>query len=154
VNLRGNEGWRFVFNNFIKRLEEGKVQLPDGPKGEPVEVPIADLGIQYPVVLTSFPIKEETYLPEAVEESADGRMSMSSGYDRRGGDESGMLAAQGAAGTEEPKLWKLRRYDFLIQFCWVPKPRSNRLNELASERGEAPSTAAVDSEAADTGDSS
>jgi hypothetical protein len=52
---------------------------------------------------------------------------------------------------EEPKTWKLGRYDFLIQFCWQPQPRGERLKKLAGESSEAPSTAAVDTQAADTG---
>ena len=49
----GDEGEKFVTNTFLKNFETGKVKLPDGPNGELIEVPIADLGIKYPVVMTS-----------------------------------------------------------------------------------------------------
>ncbi len=156
VNLRGDEAWEFVQNTLIKNLEDGTVKLPDGPNGELIEVPIKDLGIKYPVILTFERIKKETYLPEAVDESADGSMSMPTpGYSRRGGEEGGMLGASGTgAETDEIKTWTLRRYDFYVQFCWQPQPRGERLKKLAGESGETPSTAAVDTDAAGTGDSS
>jgi type IV pilus assembly protein PilM len=158
VELRGDEGWDFVQNTIIKNLENGTVQLPDGPGRQPIEVPIKDLGIKYPVILTFERIKKEIYSPEAVDDTAAGGMSMPStsyGYGRGGGDERGSpLGAAAAPGIEEPKMWTLRRYDFLIQFCWQPQPRGERLKKLAGESGETPSTAAVDTQAADTGDSS
>jgi type IV pilus assembly protein PilM len=158
VNLRGDEEWHFVQNTLIKNLENGTVQLPDGPGGQLIDVPIKDLGIKYPVILTFERIKRETYLPEAVDDTAESGMSMSSpgGYSRGASDErGGMLGATGAGpGMEEPKTWTLRRYDFLVQFCWQPQPRGERLKKLAGENSEAPSTAAVETETAGTGDSS
>ena len=156
VDLRGDEGWEFVQNTLIKNLEDGTVKLPDGPNGEPIEVPIKELGIKYPVILTFERIKKEIYLPEAVDETADGSASMpTSSYGRRGGEEGGMLGASGTgAETDEIKTWTLRRYDFYVQFCWQPQPRGERLKKLAGESGETPSTASVDTDAADTGDSS
>jgi hypothetical protein len=113
------------------------------------------------VILTFEKIKKEIYVPEAVEESADGSMPTmpTSGYGdygrRSGSDERSMPGPTGVGpGEEEVKTWTLRRYDFLVQFCWQPQPRGDRLEKLAGEREEAPSTAAVDTEAADTGDSS
>ena len=61
-------------------------------------------------------------------------------------------------------MFKLRQYDFIVQFCWQPKPRTNRLKAMAEKKaapaGEAPAgtapggTAATDGEAAHTGPSS
>ena len=53
-----NEGQPFLQNTFIKQLEEGSVQLPDGPNGELVDVLITDLGISHPVVVTQNKIYE------------------------------------------------------------------------------------------------
>jgi hypothetical protein len=44
-------------------------------------------------------------------------------------------------------MWNLRLYDFVIQFCWQPKPRGDRLKAMAEEKtqeGDVPSTAAVE----------
>ena len=51
----------------------------------------------------------------------------------------------GAALVEEaPKQWKLRQYDFRIQFCWQPKPRGKRLEEAEKKRKLAESGAPVE----------
>ena len=74
----GDEGEQFVRNTFIKNLETGKVALPDGPNGQPIEVPIAELGIQYPVVVTNVKVKSVTYMAEPVD-AASGGMPMTTG---------------------------------------------------------------------------
>jgi type IV pilus assembly protein PilM len=150
LNLRGDEGWTFVWKTFIKQLEEGTVKLPDGPDGELVDVKIADLGIKYPVQLTSYSIKEVQYSPEAVDDPQQmgGAMPMaqSYGYGVRGED-GGYGGATTATEFKEPEIWKLRVYDFLIQFAWQPTPRSKRLDNMAKKESggeeEVPSTAAV-----------
>lgn len=157
------EGEEFILNTFFKNLETGTVMLPDGPNREPIEVKISDLGIKYPVVVTTEQIKRVDYFPEASDLTASGGMPMAStGYDERGG--AGAVAANG---PQEPKIWKLRRYDFIIQFCWQPQPRGERLEKMAkgeqqegeqpqgeTAADEVPSTAAVDGDTAQTGDSS
>jgi type IV pilus assembly protein PilM len=146
------EGEDFILNTFFKNLETGTVQLPDGPNGELIDVPISDLGIKYPVIVTTEEIKPVTYFPEATDMSATGTMPTGAGAYGRGEEAVG----PGAPGEKEPELWKLRQYDFIIQFCWQPQPRGARLDKkkMAQEQppdGEAPSTAAIEG---DTGDSS
>jgi hypothetical protein len=54
-----------------------------------------------------------------------------------------------------PEPWKLRRYDFRLQFCWQPKPRGKR-QEMMAEREkqkENPQTAAAGDEATTISDS-
>jgi hypothetical protein len=156
VNLRGDEGWSFVWKTFIKQLEEGTVKLPDGPNGELVDVKIADLGIKFPVQLTFEPIKEEEYLAEAVDDQQPGGgtpigMPSTYGYGSGGRGEEGGYGYGSPTTDPEVKLpetWKLRRYDFLIHFAWQPTPRGDRLNKTTdkadgSETEEVPSTAAV-----------
>jgi type IV pilus assembly protein PilM len=131
LRFTNDEGKEFIENTFIKNLEEGSIELPDGPNGELVEVSYSKLGISAPVVITENPILDVVYLPEAVGgEAGRGAMAMSEGG--RGG-ETGEPAG--------PKTWKLRRYDFTIQFYWTPTPRTARL---------APPAAAADGEAGDT----
>jgi hypothetical protein len=49
----------------------------------------------------------------------------------------------------------LRQYDFVIQFCWQPKPRGERPEEWAQQQGELPETASLDGAGANSrGDSS
>ncbi|MEN1681013.1 MAG: type IV pilus assembly protein PilM [Planctomycetota bacterium] len=134
-----DEGSNFVRRTLIRNLLEGTVMLPDGvdadgqPNGEMVEVPLADLGIAFPVLVTELPIMDATYNPEAESDDQAGRPGAGGrgpamdeggfggfgGFGRRGA---------GAEGMEEPpENWELRRYDFVVQFVWQPKPRAERL---------------------------
>lgn len=136
---RDDEGKQFIENTFIKQLEEGTVRLPDGPGGELIDVPIAKLGISYPVVTTELAIMKVKYYPEAAgsDPSSAGRMTMMM-------DAPAVRGPAGQAVPEAPKEWELRRYDFTIQFCWQKTPRSERNapNEPAEE-SEFQDTAAV-----------
>ena len=68
-----HEGTRFIVETFFKELESGSVKLPDGPDGELIDVPIKDLGIHHPVVITELKIATVPYFPEATDEEEDGR---------------------------------------------------------------------------------
>jgi len=152
----GVEGERFVTETFLKNLEDGKVMLPDGPKGEMVEVPIADLGIKNAVVVTSERVKPVTYLAEPLDGTTPGAMPT-----MPVGPEGGALT--GVPGEMGPKMFKLRQYDFIVQFSWQPEPRGKRLEKMAQKKNaapgatsesEAPSTAATGTEPAAAGPSS
>jgi type IV pilus assembly protein PilM len=145
------EGEDFILNTFFKNLETGTVKLPDGPNGKLIDVPISDLGIKYPVIVTTEEIKPVTYFPEATDMSDGGAMPAAPVMPDRG--EPGI--GPGATAEKEPELWKLRQYDFIIQFCWQPQPRGTRLDKkkMAQQEqpeGEAPSTAAIESDAGDS----
>ncbi|HJQ82165.1 MAG TPA: type IV pilus assembly protein PilM [Lacipirellulaceae bacterium] len=148
----GDEGDAFILNTFFKNLETGTVKLPDGPNGELIDVPISELGIKFPVVVTSEQIIPVAYYAEAIDPNAVGGMPATPTYER------GELGPGAAANeVEEPKVWNLRRYNFIIQFCWQPQPRGKRLekqNGEQQEQGEAANTAAVEGDAAPAGDSS
>jgi len=135
---------QFIENTFFDKLENGTVPLPDGPIGpngpQLVDVPIAQLGISYPVVTTENRIVPVTFLPDALDENTSGRATLST-LDR------GATGVDAAAADPDagPKEWKLRRYDFTIQFLWQPKTRSERNQPPAANQGEAsPETASVD----------
>jgi type IV pilus assembly protein PilM len=138
----GDEGEKFVRETFIKNLETGKVSLPDGPGGQLVEVPIADLGIQFPVVVTNQRVNPVTYMAEPAD-TANGTVPT--------GPEGAAMSI--GAGGDQPKTFKLRQYDFIVQFCWQPQPRGHRLEKMAEKKppatGEAPAgTAAAGEDAA------
>jgi len=112
---RSNDTARFVTNTLLKSLEEGSVQLPDGENDALVQVPLADLGISHPWIVTDKKVRDEMIDPDA-------------GLD---------TTASGAPGTvsrsRTGNLIKLRRYDFVVQFCWQPKTKSER-QEMAEQR--------------------
>src|SRR5262249_44342662 len=132
LNFNNNEGKEFIENTFFKALEEGKVELPDGPNGAMVEVPISKLGIGFPVVTTENPIVSVTYLPEATEGTTGTPMVPS----RMSLGERGPAIGSHDSSTPEVKTWQLRRYDFTIQFVWTKKTRSQRAEKPAGEGGE------------------
>lgn len=130
-----DEGEQFVRRTLIKEILEGTIQLRDGENGEMIDVPLTDLGIAYPVVVTKLPVKTYTYDPNADSSESAGRMGgMGGGMGMEMGMgmgmEAGGLGTTGAAddGFEQPERWELRRYDFIIQFIWKPTPRNVRLN--------------------------
>jgi hypothetical protein len=151
VDLVGDEAEQFILNSFFKNLKEGTVKLPDGPNGELVDIPIADLGIRHPVVVTEEKTNQVEYLAEATDEDPSGRSYSPSPMME--GPGRGMPSAN-PGGPEPPKTWKLRRYDFIIQFAWQPQPRGQRMEKMAKQGEAAPSTAAAAGEATLPGDSS
>jgi hypothetical protein len=127
LDFRTNEGKLFVDNTLIKQLEEGSVQLPDGPNGELIDVPMEKLGIKYPVVTDSSPIYEILFAPEATSSENAPTVSVGRGPRMAG------PGAPGEATPDGPKIWKLRRCDFTLQFYWKPTPRSERVEKPAGE---------------------
>ena len=66
LHFTNDEGKEFIENTFFKHLEEGIVQLPDGPDGEPVEVTDRQAGHPVPGRDHREPDHRRHYLPEAV----------------------------------------------------------------------------------------
>ena len=122
----GDEGEEFVKNTLIKKLESGTVSLPDGPNGELMEVPISELGIQSPVVVTDQKVVSVTYMAE-LSDASNGPVPMTGGPE-------GTSLAGASIGDQQPKTFELRQYDFIVQFCWQPKPRSSRLKAMAEKK--------------------
>jgi type IV pilus assembly protein PilM len=136
VNV-GDEGEEFVTSTFIRALQTGKVKLPDGPDGKMIDVPMADLGIKFPVVVTHSNIQPA----QRSAESADAQLT--GGPVRSSLSPEGPIApGAGAAtpGVNEPKVFKLRKYPFVVQFAWVPQPRGQR-QEAAQKKAAAEAAA-------------
>jgi len=138
---------QFIKQTFFKNLENGSVKLPDGPGGELMDVPIADLGIKFPVVVTTATTRKYTYSLRPPDAATGGSMysTLESPYAAPYGT---AAATTTATGVEDPNLIELREYEFIIQFAWQPQPRSVRQEKRAQRA--APSTAARD-EAAPSG---
>ncbi len=131
-----NDTDRFVNNTLIKQLEEGTVELPDGEGGEMIQVPIADLGINRPWIVRELKLKDVEIDPDAVLDGTTSRPGMSNlGGGEFAGGEVGGFGGVGLQGTQdtESNLIKLRRYNFVVQFCWQPKTRSMR-RKIAEQR--------------------
>ena len=127
-----NEMGQFVNNTLIKNLEEGYVELPDGENDELVQVPFSDVGISHPWLVDNLKLTDQYFDPEegVVDESSSRRSSGSRGYESREG------RGEGDQDPQEPELIELKRYDFVVQFCWRPTPKTER-RRLAEERRQA-----------------
>lgn len=129
-NARGGAiGKQFVNETLIRNLLEGSIGLPDGPTvdGQPttIEVTYLELGIGYPVVITKGKIEDVEYDPEAVQGDQQGPRRSTGGFGGFG--EEGM--------PEPPKNWKLKRYDFTVQFSWTPTLRITRQQNRENPEG-------------------
>ncbi len=97
---------QFVRSTLIRNLDgSGLVPVAAGPRvvdGQAVTVPIDSLGIGFPVIVASPPVR---------------RVQMGRGAEFQGGapQEFGP-----GAGPGEDGLVELKRYDFVVQFCWRP----------------------------------
>jgi len=140
-----NQTLRFLKETLFKNLEEGTVKLPDGydPEnkkltGELVDVPIKDLGISRIWLVQDKKLTDEMIDPDA-QLLAEG--GTGAGFGQALGLET--TPAGGAAATGEApapvdpmaRLIKLKRYDFVVQFCWQPKTRTQR-RAVAEARAE------------------
>ena len=119
---RSNEMAQFVNNTLIKNLEEGFVELPDGENDELVQVLFSDVGISHPWLVANRKLADEIIHPDqgVLDGSSSRRFGGGGGYEGRegtGGDD---------PDNEEPELIRLKRYDFVVQFCWRPTPKTER----------------------------
>jgi type IV pilus assembly protein PilM len=105
------EGAQYLVTTLLKELQSGRVDLPvaQGPGKPPLmkSVPITELGISYPVITQEKKIEAETREDPALENDPNVDVKDRSVH--------------------------LRRYDFVVQFCWQETPPSKRLaNEEAA----------------------
>jgi len=154
VEDKSNQSERFVNNTLIKNLEEGFVELPDGPKGKLVKVSFADLGISHPWLVQDVKIETVQRDLEAALGAASGasrglgaRRGEMLGY---GGEEGGRGGAAAVDGEEEESsIVTLKKYAFIVQFAWTETPKSIRLKKAEARRQQEDAaradTASVDS---------
>ncbi len=126
---RTNEMAQFVNNTLIKNLEEGHVELPDGENDELQQVPLSDVGISHAWVWGGRRLKDEIFRPGegVIDASSSRRFNVS----RSSGSREGL--GEDGQDRQEPKLIQLKRYDFVVQFCWRLTPKTER-RRLAEER--------------------
>lgn len=124
-----NDGAKFVKSTLLKNLKEGSVELPDGEDDSLIQVPIPDLGISFPWLVADKALRNDIIDPEA-------DLLNSSTSRRPAGTEAGSSSIT------------LKRYDFIVQFCWQPKTKSERREEAElrrlEEAAEQSETAAAD----------
>ena len=129
---KGNQSSRFVNNTLIKNLEEGFVELPDGLKGKNIKVSFADLGLSHPWL-----VKDSEILDEIVDlEAGLGEKKGGNSGFGGGGFARGAGAAVKTKDGEESTLITLKKYSFIVQFCWKETPKSVRQEKVAARQEE------------------
>ena len=111
---QGNEGEQFVRSTLVKNLlgEGDEVPVAAGEKSGDL-VPVADLGIGYPVLVLSSPIRKIQ-----MQTTASG-VAPGAGPRFDGG---AVAAGDPSSGTID-----LKRYDFILQFIWQPTTPGSKL---------------------------
>jgi len=157
-----NQTAKFVRDTLIKQLEEGTVELPDewDPEkkeftGKPVDVPIKDLGISRPWVVVGKPTKWEPIDPDAplMAQGALGGFQQFEEAERAEEARKAALAGKPAPGAEAAqalpptRAFNVKRFDFVVQFCWQPKKRTAR-REAAEARASGEAVPGEESEGA------
>ena len=89
-----NAGNFYVRNTLVKNLENAEVKLPTPDGQVTMRVPIKDLGISYPVLITSNNVVQEKLIEPTLDGNAAGQYG-SGGY---GGDMSSMMQYPGMQG--------------------------------------------------------
>lgn len=120
-NDPSNQGATFVRNTLIKALREAKIELPSGENGKMESVTMKELGISHPVLVNPLNVyKQDVQDPNLVARAASGGMPMPGGMQMPG------RIAQPGPDDTKPTSIPLRRFDFVVQFCWRPTTPQER----------------------------
>jgi type IV pilus assembly protein PilM len=112
---RGNEGEQFVRSTLVRSLlGEGHTATVVAGARAGEEVTAAELGIGYPVLVASSPIRQVDVAEAGPATVAGGRPGV-----------------EGGTGTDRP-VTRLKRYDFVLQFVWQPTTPGSRLPKPAA----------------------
>lgn len=161
---QSNQTRKFVIDTLVKALEDGTVKLPDGYDdankkltGDLVDVQLIDMGISRPWLVAGKPLKTEWIDPDAAL-MGDGNTSMGvTGFGSLAQPEAAPVGPEGEVAPTGPvsRAFEVKRYDFVVQFCWQPKTRTERREaaaaRVAKEAEEAAAKAQAEADAAAAG---
>jgi type IV pilus assembly protein PilM len=112
-----DEAAQFLRSTLIKNLlgQGAEVIVSGGPRaGE--RVTVSELGIQFPVIVSSSPIRTVRMASGIETDGGTDSMMPPRGARPRGG-----LAERPGEPAQDDGLITLRRYDFIVQFVWQPR---------------------------------
>lgn len=143
---RSNDQARFVDNTLLQSLREGSFELPDGEAGELIPVSYQDFGISHPWIVKDRKLQKVLIDPEmgVMGAESSGRARMSGG--EYGGYNFGSTDDESDDDDEKVEPIELQRYDFVVQFCWIPTTKEER-KQIAETRRQAEEAAAAAAEA-------
>jgi len=110
-----SEGAQFLRDTLIKNLlgKGSEVTVSAGPLAGK-KVNISELGIGFPVIVESSPVRT-LRIPVANLSEGSGRSAVAF---QQPGQQPGSELPE----STEPQELSLKRYDFVVQFCWQPRP--------------------------------
>ena len=118
------EGAQFLRSTLVKNLmsNDVKVTVSAGPLAGQ-QVSVSELGIGFPIIVESSRIKT-VRIPVANVSEGSGRPAGGMPGVMPGGMPGGMPLRPGTDPTQplEPQELTLKRYDFVLQLCWQPRP--------------------------------
>ncbi len=136
-SLHGSD---FVKKHFLDQLVTREIKLP-GADGKPELFKFEDIGVYYPTLIQESPLYEVEIPNPNYDPNAPASSSAGSSEPPADGDE-------GAEGTEkkpEPEFFYVQRYDFTIQFAFIPTSveqriaaRADRLKQESRDAASAP----------------
>ncbi|MEO8498615.1 MAG: hypothetical protein ABI614_26430, partial [Planctomycetota bacterium] len=148
-------GLNFVRNTFLKTLEEGSIDLPINAKGDLGTFTMKELGISHPILFSDEGEPQSIRVPNPdVQVAASGSSAGGEGSGAGGPGSGGQMTTTpgpGGPGVKkddpdaQPAFFEVKQTTFTIQFCWTPKPLSER---LAAQKEAAELKAAADAETA------
>ncbi len=157
---RKNSGAEHVKKTLIRNLEHGSVTVPQGP-GLPVRrFTMKELGIGYVILAVNPPLKEVPIPNPNYVQPLD--PAAAGGFGAPAGGGFGALPAAppmppngGPAPAKDPAdnlpYFKVKVYEFVVQFVWQEKPMALRLEEIEKKKAEAEAKAKAAAEAAAAG---
>ncbi|PHS02891.1 MAG: pilus assembly protein PilM [Blastopirellula sp.] len=115
---------QYVRDTLLNQLDSGSLMLPD-KSGQMVSVSMRELGISHALIIADktpydFKVDNPDYLPPAIPDPTD-PMAIPGGA----GAGPGNLSV--VEDPDNPRSLTVRKYEFVIQFCWRETPLSVRL---------------------------
>ena len=130
----------YVRQTLLRNLREGAVSLPVGAiePGQPVQTAqfsMKDMGIEFPVLVSYPPIDRRYTIPNPayVPPTATAASGLEGGMPTAAARPA-TPAAGAAAQPTEPPVFKVPRFDFVVQFVWKERLRTARLEERAARQ--------------------
>ena len=126
-----------VRNTLLRNLEQGWIDVPAGPGRPPERFTHKELGIGFAILALDPPIREFTIPnPNAEPSAQDANSGAFGGPMDFGGGPKVPGKEDAKADPNNPDVYKVPRYDFVVQFCWQEKPLGIRLAERELKRKE------------------
>jgi type IV pilus assembly protein PilM len=129
-SIREMGGPAHLRNTFLRNIEHGWIDVPGGP-GQPLErFTHKELGIGF-AILAFDPRPRNVQIPNPnyVQVGGAGNNIDAGFAPMNAGGPRGAANGDAKADPDNQEFYTVPRYDFIVQFCWIERPLSVRLEE-------------------------